>query len=119
MEQLTIFDVMYDFDESRAIIQQMAEFKYCNVLAMIPEDVLSPVEFGLENRNFWYGSVEEKVNRKKWNNYTTAIWNNEFGRDWGTACNLLDEYRVKKEPIKMRVYLHFDFRPNHVVEYLT
>lgn len=104
---------MNAFDESKADIKILAEFRYCHLLAMIPKDALSPTEQG-------YTGQEDPIKEKRhklWRDYTTAIWNYEYC-DWCEAINIMKYHRDKGIPSKMRVTLNFDFRPDHVVEYL-
>lgn len=116
MDQLTIFDVMYQFDESKAKFKKCAAgYEYCDVVVLIPKDVLSPVEYWMK-----YGArrEEEVKNREKWSAYVTAIWNYKSDRDWETACNMLEEYRDQEKPIAISVYTYTEFQPEHVIEYL-
>jgi hypothetical protein len=41
VQQLTIDDFLgMFFDESRAVVKQIMEYRYCDVLAVVPKDAL-------------------------------------------------------------------------------
>lgn len=123
MQQLTIFDVMYQFDENLANWKDvLGQFEKCIVLAYIPEDALSPLEQGYSGP----GNQEKERRHKLWGDYTTAIWHHiSFVDDaWEKACRKLQEYRDTNKPCPMEIHRsnHFmrmnDFKPDHVIEYL-
>lgn len=128
MEQLTIFEVLNQFDENLANWENVLDnHENCTVLAYIPEDALAPTEmFGLRWDNPMY------IRKKKlWGDHATAIWGYvswvegiPSGTSWTIACNRLKEYRDAKKPCTMvitRSYRFKDrpyFKPDHVVKYL-
>lgn len=115
MKQLTIFDAMVQFDESAASFKELSEFKYCYVKALIPKDIYEPIE-----SKFRCGSKEFEANQERWSGYVWAIHSyGHFKRDWETACKLFKKHRDSQVPIELEVCLNFDFRPDHVMEYLT
>jgi hypothetical protein len=126
MDQLTIFDVINQFDEILANwINVFNEFDKCYVKAFIPKDALSPLEQG------YSGTInpEKERRHKLWGDYTTAIWSYLMdvekipqGKAWDEAAEKLKEYRDTEKPCPMEVVRwhsrNTDFRPEHVVEYL-
>jgi hypothetical protein len=130
VQQLSIFDFLCEdcirqdiglskffkpsmFDESKAVVKQIMEIRYCDVLAYIPKDALSPEEIvGLK-----YDSEEYQAIKEKWSDYTLAIWDYE-DCDWCEAIRIMAKHRDEGIPAKMRIYLNRSFRPEHVVEYL-
>ncbi|OES45251.1 hypothetical protein [Domibacillus iocasae] len=139
MEQLTIFDVTEQpldekqvFDETKANVKEKKWMgndveKYCIISAIIPEDVLSPIELGVQGEGLKYGSPEYERRTARWSDYVLAIWNYEkwdngrgfHGCSWETACKMLQEARDNKQPITMRVSLNsgYPFYPDQVVDY--
>jgi hypothetical protein len=127
MEQLTIDDYYWEFNESLANWDDvLGQFEKCTVLAYIPKDALSPLECGIDGKGFRIGSKEWKYHTKLWRDYTVAIWNQiGFVDDaWEKACRKLQKYRDEGKPCEMELTRsdHFmrmnDFRPEHVTEYL-
>lgn len=80
----------------------------CEVLALIPHDVLGP----LERKNQRLNSVEWQEQQKVWSSYvraiSTAIPMLERSKDdingWNRACHLLVMHRDKRQPIKMKFW---------------
>ena len=120
MEQITIFDVINQFDEKLANWEDvLGQFEKCTVLAYIPEDAKSPLEQGYSGP----GNPEKERRHKIWGNYTKAIWHQLGFVDnaWEKACRRLEEFRDSKKPCPMVIHRSIrkdDFRPDHVVKYL-
>lgn len=123
MDQLTIFDVMSQFDENLANwTDVLGHFETCVILAYIPKDALSP----LEQWTLRWDDPERKRKEKIWRDYCTAIWHQIGNVDdsWEKACRKLQKYRDEGKPCEMelsrshRFMRMNDFRPDHVVEYL-
>lgn len=80
----------------------------CDVLALIPQDVLSPVERKIQRIN----SIEWREQQEVWSSFVYAISNaipvqerpNNDVNGWNVACELLKASRDKKQPIKMRIW---------------
>lgn len=109
--QLTIFDAIKEFNESHANIKGLAEFKYCYVTAIIPKDLKFPWDLRS-------GSPEFMQAKDRWSNYVWAIFNREIKMPWERAIRILDEHRESGEPVRMKITLNNNFRPDEVVEYL-
>jgi hypothetical protein len=123
VQQLTIDDFLGTFfDESRAIVKKIMEIRYCDVLAYIPKDALSPEELGRLGLD--YESEEYQSRKEKWSDYVYAIWQyqkwslEKFDFDWCEAIKLMGKHRDEGIPAEMRISLNGSFRPEHVVEYL-
>lgn len=129
MEQLTIDDVIFQFDENLANWEDvLGQFEKCSILAYVHEDALSPLEVG---NGFRYDSEVFNYHTKIWGRYASAIqkyllWVEKEPNEtsWNKACRRLQDYRDSKKPCPMIVSRskHFNnmnnFRPNHVVKYL-
>jgi hypothetical protein len=127
MEQLSIFDVIYEFDENQAHWENVLDnHERCTVLAYIPDDALSPLE--IPHRS---GSKEFEHHKTIWGNYATAIWHYvswveriPSETSWRFACDRLKEFRNANKPCPMEITRSFRFKdrpyfkPEHVVEYL-
>lgn len=119
VDQLTIFDVIYEFDESKANwTDVIGHFEKCTVLAYIPKDALAPTEIPYK-----LGSKEFKYHKQIWSDYCTAIWHQiGFAENaWEIALRKLKEYRDEGKPCPMDIHRSKsddEFRPTHVVEYL-
>lgn len=118
MQQLTIFEAMVQFDESRANWKDVAgHFEKCTILAYIPKEALAPTEIP-----YRIGTPEWDHHKKIWGDYCTAIWHYFWREDnaWEKACRKLQKNRDEGKPCQMEI--HRDnfgcFRPDHVVEYL-
>jgi hypothetical protein len=127
MDQLTIFDVINQFDESRVRWENvMNEFEIGYVKAYIPKDALSPLE---QNYSNGLSGAERERFHKLWSNYTSGIWGYILSTEkiphstsWHKACDRLQEYRDAGKPCPMEVVRwfnkHNDFYPENVIEYL-
>lgn len=114
MDQLTIFDVMSQFDENQANwVNVMNQFDKCTVVAYIPKEALSPTEIP-----YRHGSKEWDYHKKIWSDYCTAIWHH-VGK-WEIALDKLEKYRDEGKPCPMMIYRDNRgcFKPEKVVEYL-
>lgn len=115
MQQMTIFDAFHQFDEAQASWQDvMGAFDFCLVKAIIPKDVLSP----LENPHKLYSNEWGKIN-DVWGEYAFAV--HRAVNSWGDACSLLKRHREEGTPCIMKLTRSKngrDFRPEKVVEYL-
>lgn len=119
MEQLTMFEVLEQFDPNLAKWDNVLNcFEKCTVLAYIPQDALSPLEQWRRKYN--------PDDYKLWGNYAMAIWRRLGHSDkaWSIACNMLQEYRDSNRPCLMQINRSIEFpdryyfKPDRVAEYL-
>ncbi|MGG4263734.1 hypothetical protein [Peribacillus simplex] len=99
-QQLNLFDNTFTplrFDELKANIKIRNKMRYCDVLAIIPENL----EEGSEIFREYAWSV--------------LVYKNCY---FPEASSLLKEHLVNKEPLTLRIYLNLSFRPDYIVEYL-
>lgn len=120
IDQLTIFDVLYEFDETKANWTDILRtFERCTVLAMIPEEGMSPLE-----NPFKRGTEDHTKRDRLWSDYTYAIFSyldGDQSTKWFRACDMFKKHRDDQKPCPMVVYRSKrsdEFRPSHVVEYL-
>lgn len=95
----------------------------CEVLALIPPDVLGP----FERKNQRLNSVEWREQQEMWSSFVKAISNAipvlERPKDdvngWSTACRLLVMCRNKRQPIKIKFWNReiSSFLNTEIVEY--
>ncbi|MCT8138626.1 hypothetical protein H1D32_13270 [Anaerobacillus sp. CMMVII] len=118
IEELSLFDFSPAFNPEKANWKKGVDnHKYCEVLAIIPDDALCPLEQGYSGS----GNPLKEYRHKLWGDHAIAIWN-YLGIDgkWGTATDLLSKHRKAKEPIKMRISERDIkcFEVTQIVEYL-
>ncbi|GGD05205.1 hypothetical protein [Pontibacillus salipaludis] len=114
MSQLTLEDLIYQFDESKINVKQsyLDRMEYFEVKAYIPENVKGPLELGMRPEG-------EEFQRKLdlWCKYAVAIWDFD-DLTWQQATQQLRNFRDADQPVGMKIWLHSDFRPESVTEYL-
>lgn len=119
MDQLTIFEVINEFDDSKCNwVDVLGAFETCTVLAMIPAEGFSPLE-----NPYKYGSEEHQKAHKIWREYAYAIFSHigPSEKSWEVACNRFKSHRDSNEPCLMQIYRtkrSDDFRPSEVMEYI-
>lgn len=99
-QQLTLFDNVISclkFDELKADIKIHNKMRYCDVLAIIPENLDEGSDKFREYA--WSVLVYKKCN-------------------FSEASTILKKHLVSMEPLTLRIYLSLSFRPDHIVEYL-
>lgn len=94
IEQLSIFETLNSFDESRAKWKRDAGGKeYCEVLAYVPAQA---VKTGKRSKI-------EDYQYELWEFHCHAIW--IFAKcSWEEAVVLLNEHRLNEKPIGMKFY---------------
>jgi hypothetical protein len=120
MEQLSMDDLLYQFDEDLAKWEDISgHFEICTVRAYIPKDALSP----LEQWQMRWEDPERKRREKLWLDHCVAIWHQVgFAENaWQIACRKLESYRDEGKPVEMQLTRRkhgIDFIPDRVAEYL-
>lgn len=122
MQQINIFSFepkIADWKEAPWSTEHM-----CEVLALIPEDILSPIE----RKKYRPGSNEWNAQQNLWSTYVTAIstaipYSARSKNDvngWCAACDLLKVHRGNKQPVKLKIHERQkdNFLDTEIVEYL-
>ncbi|GAE27006.1 hypothetical protein JCM9140_3116 [Halalkalibacter wakoensis JCM 9140] len=113
MMQLSIFK--NSFDETRAFWRKNHNGqKFCEILAIIPADALSP-----EENNYCGKDRKKDYQCELWEHVGLAIWRCHKG-DWTSAIVILSEYRDRQKPIRMLIEenVRHWFKEMEVIEYL-
>ncbi|WP_096199493.1 hypothetical protein [Bacillus sp. FJAT-45350] len=118
IEELTIFETLNSFDSDQAkwIRLQHTSNRYCNVLAYVPGQALSPTETNYSSPG---RSKRNDFQFELWEHHAFAIWS--YRRcSWEEAIELLIKSRNEEKPIEMKVYQDVVewFETTQVVEYL-
>ncbi|MCP3026632.1 hypothetical protein [Halobacillus sp. A5] len=107
-EQLSIFDVM-SLEDTEAK-QESDQNGYLVVKAIIPEDVISPLECKTGPNSKAFKKIKER-----WSNYVRAIQDYE-GCSWFKARDQLIEHREDQVTITLSIHPNNEFRPEGVGE---
>lgn len=98
MQQLTIFDAMVSFDETKAEVKTLAGYRYCDLLVIIPKSALNPIE----QKYYGPGDPVKDMRHKLWSEYTIGIWHYE-SCEWIKADNILKYHRDNNIPAKRKL----------------
>lgn len=120
MEQLSMDDLLYQFDEDIAKWEDVLGcFERCTVKAYIPKEAVSSLEQGSMHR------IHNQYQYELWREYAGAIFSYLGPGDvWGKACDMLREFRDAEKPCPMEIrrsikHPEWDyFKPSRVTEYL-
>lgn len=118
VEELTIFETLNSFDESRANWRHLPKFntEYCDVLAYVPKQALS-----IEENDYFHRDKRKNFEYGLWENHCFAIWRYHQTLSWDKASELLQRYRDNDKPVYMRIYKNKNlewFVSTQVVKYL-
>lgn len=100
VEQITLFDIFaecIEFNEQDADIKLHNGMRYCDVSAVVPED------------------LEEGSDKFREYAWAVLVYHKCY---YPEAADLLKKHLISREPIRLRLFLSLAFRPDHVVEYL-
>lgn len=102
IEELSIFETLKSFDVDQAHWVRLPETDnaFCEVVAFIPKEALSPTEMNYCSPG---RSKRHDFQYELWECHTYAIWT-YHQCSWEKAIKLLVEHRINEQPIRMRIY---------------